>query len=144
MSAICDTIGLPDVCQEDLDKSEVREAVFLHHYKVLKEEMEPLKKLQQLVKEDLRKPQEFLATCNLDQCRMAMRLRTGMMDIPGDMPRRYQGREGCLAPGLSPCDQRGGGAGCQGDQGPPGELSGLQPSLGPYTMLYRPDIHEGR
>ena len=54
------------------------------------------------MKEDLRKPHEFLATCNLDQFRMAMRLRTGMLDIPGDMPGRYQGREGCLAPGCHP------------------------------------------
>ena len=55
VTKICDTIGLPDVCQEDVDKSEVREAVFWHHYKVLKEEMEPLKKLQQLSE---RGPQE--------------------------------------------------------------------------------------
>ena len=45
------------------DKSEVREVVFWRHHRVLKQEMEPLKKLQQLVKEDLRKTQEFLATC---------------------------------------------------------------------------------
>ena len=102
VSRICDTIGLPDVCLEDVDKTEIKEAIFWHHYAVMKEEMEPLKKLQQIVKEDLRKPQDFLSTGNLDQCRMAMRLRTGMLDIPGDMPGRYQGREGCLAPGCHP------------------------------------------
>ena len=89
VSTICNTISLPEICQEDVDKSEVREAVIWHHYKVLKEEMEPLKKLQELVKEDLRKPQDFLSSGNLDQCRMAMRLRMVMLDIPGDMPGRY-------------------------------------------------------
>ena len=72
MSTICNTIGLPDV--------------LWRHYIVIKQEMELLKKLQQLLKEELRKPQEFLATCNLDQCRMTMRLRTGLLDIPEDMP----------------------------------------------------------
>ena len=49
MSTICDIIGLPDVCQEEVVKREVREAVFWRHYRVIKQEMEPLKKLQQLV-----------------------------------------------------------------------------------------------
>ena len=72
-----------------------------------------------------------LATCNLDQCRMAMRLRTGMLDIPGDIPGRYQGREGCLAPGCHPVT-RGEEGPAEGDQGAPGELRGLHPSVGPY------------
>ena len=39
---------------------------------------------------------------------------------------------------FNPCDQGGGGAGCQGDQGAPGELPGLHPSIEGYTHLWGP------
>ena len=46
---------------------------------------------------DIRKPQEYLASCSLAEARMAFRVQNRMLDIPGDMPGRYLGREGCQA-----------------------------------------------
>ena len=46
---------------------------------------------------DIRKPQEYLATCSLAEARMAFRVQNRMLDIPGDMPGRYLGRETCQA-----------------------------------------------
>ena len=86
MSTICDTIGLADVCQEEVDKSDVREAVFWRHYRVIKQEAQEASKAG-----DLRGPKEATRVFgNLDQFRMAMGLGTGLLDIFGDMPGRYQ------------------------------------------------------
>ena len=46
---------------------------------------------------DIRKPQEYLASCSLAEARMAFRIQNRMLDIPGDMPGRYIGREACEA-----------------------------------------------
>jgi hypothetical protein len=95
-TTICNEIGLPDINKVKLDKKEIREAIHGHHDQMMREEMKPLKKLQRLAGEDLKKPQDFMSY-TLDQARMAMRLKTGMLDIAGDMPGRYLGREGCKA-----------------------------------------------
>jgi hypothetical protein len=39
VAAICETVGLPCTCIEDVDKMEVVEAIMFHHIKALKEEM---------------------------------------------------------------------------------------------------------
>ena len=52
---------------------------------------------KELVRVDIRKPQEYLASCSLEEARMAFRVQNRMLDIPGDMPGRYQGRETCEA-----------------------------------------------
>ena len=93
---ICERICLPNINFNKLTKNDVKDAIFWHHYQSLKEEMTPLKKLQKVVKEDLTKPQSFMKL-NLSQARMGMRMKTGMLDIAGDMPARYVGREGCRA-----------------------------------------------
>ena len=46
---------------------------------------------------DIRKPQEYMASCSLEEARMAFRVQNRMLDIPCDMPGRYLGREACEA-----------------------------------------------
>ena len=36
---ICNQIGLPDACREDVDKTEVSEAILFYNLKILKEDM---------------------------------------------------------------------------------------------------------
>ena len=96
-SIICAKVGLTDITKNQISKKEIKEAIKWHDYKEMKEAMRPKSKLDKLKNKDLSKPQEFLAEYNLDECRMAMRLHTRMMDIPEDMPARYKGREGCKA-----------------------------------------------
>ena len=93
---ICEEIGLPDIISNHVTKTDIKEAIYWHHYKCLKEEMAPLKKLKHLSMKDLTKPQPFLEY-SLDEARMGTRLAVGMLDIAGDMPARYRGREGCRA-----------------------------------------------
>ena len=93
--------------------------------------MTNMKKLQQLCCEDLTKPQDFFKTCNLDQCRMAMRLKCGMLDIAGDMPRRYAGSEGCVG-----CDPV-----VRGEEGPAEKETREHLELCPgYTHLWGPRL----
>ena len=64
----------------------------------IKEELSSLKeKGKELHKVDVRKPQEYLASYSLEEARMAFRIQNRMLDIPGDMPGRYLGREACGA-----------------------------------------------
>ena len=100
VTEICDKVGLPDIVKNNVTKKEIKEAVFYYDYKMMKEEMKPLSKLDSLKNQDLTKPQRFLAEYNLDECRMAMRLKMRMLDIAADMPGKYLGREGCK--GCSP------------------------------------------
>ena len=98
---ICSQIGLPDICRgssDSVSKEKIQEKIFYHHLKHLKEELGALKeKGKELFMVDIRKPQEYLASCSLAEARMAFRVQNRMLDIPGDMPGRYLGREACQA-----------------------------------------------
>ena len=59
---ICNIIGLPDICYNTIDKKKIKEMILWHHYKELKEEMAPLKKLKIIINDDMRYPQNFLKT----------------------------------------------------------------------------------
>ena len=87
-------LGRPD----RVSKEKIKEQIFYHHLKHMKEELGILKeKGKELVKVDIRKPQEYLASCSLAEARIAFRVQNRMLDIPGDMPGRYLGRETCEA-----------------------------------------------
>jgi hypothetical protein len=100
-SHICSTVGLPDIsicCLKIIDKEEIKEKIFYHHYKCVKEELRNLKvKGTELIKKDLRRPQEYFLTSSLPEARMSFRLQNRMLDIPSDMRGRYLGRMGCEA-----------------------------------------------
>ena len=98
---ICTQIGLEDICSgrpDRISKEKIQESIFYNHLKHLKEELGALKeKGKELYQVDIRKPQEYLASCSLAEARMAFRVQNRMLDIPGDMPGRYLGREACKA-----------------------------------------------
>ena len=93
---ICLTVGLPDICQTDITKDDIKEKIYWHHMKCLKEELQKLEvKGAELLKADLRSPQEYFKTSSLPTARMAFRVQNRMLDIPADMPGRYIGRMQC-------------------------------------------------
>ena len=98
---ICLKLGLPDICRgrpDRVSKEKIQEEIFYNHLKHLKEELGALKeKGKELFQMDIRKPQEYLASSSLAEARMAFRVQNRMLDIPGDMPGRYLGRETCEA-----------------------------------------------
>ena len=98
---ICARIGLQDICRgrpDRISKEKIQEHIFYNHLQHIKEELSSLKeKGKELVMVDIRKPQDYLAFCSLEEARMAFRVQNRMLDIPGDMPGRYLGREACQA-----------------------------------------------
>ena len=88
VSDICKSIGAKDVCRED----EIKEAVFYHHYAVMKNKMEDKVKRANMKCLDLRKPHPYLSSMCLSQARMAARLQLYMFRCPCNMSRLFRGR----------------------------------------------------
>ena len=86
---ICAEIGIPDASRMDVQKEEVKEAIKLNHLKKLKEEMSEKEKPSDMVKLDLRKPQEYTSWRD-EELRMAYRLQTKMFNCKANMPCRYK------------------------------------------------------
>jgi hypothetical protein len=89
VSQICQEIGLPDASRLEVDTSEVKEAIQFQNVKNLQTEMEGKLKLEELARSDMRKAQDYVAW-NVEECRMAFRLQTRMLDCRANMPTRYQ------------------------------------------------------
>ena len=92
---ICNEIGLPDVCQEDVTKDEIKEAILNHHHADLKREMRGKEKCMELMMVDLRTPQSYLASTCLAEARMGARVQVRMIKCPGNMPGLYRRRMEC-------------------------------------------------
>ena len=97
VKVICATIGLPNVCicsPDKVNKKVIKEHIFYHHLKTVKEELGQLKvKGAELFKKYIRKPQHYFAAASLAEARVSFRIQNWMFDIPG----RYLGRMGCDA-----------------------------------------------
>ena len=99
---ICQSIGLPDITRgrpDNVSNKKVEEHIFYTHLKCLKEELKEKAphKGKELLRLDISKPQGYLLCSSLAEARMAFRVQNRMLDIPGDMRKRYTGRMGCSA-----------------------------------------------
>ena len=88
---------MTDICKEDISKQEIQEAIVTHHLKTLKEEMKHLHKCDELIKTDMRTPQAYFSSKSLVKARIGFRIQTRMLDIPGNMPGKYQDKMVCEA-----------------------------------------------
>ena len=86
---ICLKVGLPNACKEFVRREEVVKNIKLSSLKKLKLDMEGLTKLDNMRKEDLRKPQDYMQLIALDNARLEFRFRTGMLDNRGCMGKKY-------------------------------------------------------
>ena len=83
-------------------KEEMEDALETYNLKLTKEEMDDKIKYHEMKNEDIRKLQKFLEEMNLEECSIAMRVKSFMVDCPGNMRARYNGREDCLRCKLKP------------------------------------------
>ena len=78
VTKICSKIGLQNMCQgrpDRVTKEKIKEQIFYHHLEHMKEELGSLKqKGKELLKVDIRKPQEYLGSCSLAEARMGFRI----------------------------------------------------------------------
>ena len=91
---ICEVLGLPDMNEETVTKSAVRNAIFENHYSDLKSEMEKSTgKLEPIKNEDFRKVQNYFSEKSIHTSRMAFRIRSQMVkEIPGNMKNKYKNK----------------------------------------------------
>ena len=84
-----------------MEKEEIKEAIYYHHYASIKAEMCPngqvMNKLRGLVDRDLTSPQDYLKSSCLAEARMAARVQLNMVRCPGNMAGLYRGRMSCEA-----------------------------------------------
>ena len=59
VSDICRTINIPNVDHEFVLKSKIKEAVFNHHYKEMKEQIDQMKKLEQIKMDNFTEVQNY-------------------------------------------------------------------------------------
>ena len=92
---ICETVGLPNACENYLDSKEVKEVILHHHLANLKLEMEKLSKLDRISCNDIRYMQSYMKQKSLEDARLEFRWRTGMSDCRAWMPAKYGGENAC-------------------------------------------------
>ena len=129
---ICKTLGLPDICSEEVTKSEIQEAVFYDHYKELKKEVASYEKLQDIKNDDFRTAQDYMKNNCLEYCRMAFRLRTRQFVCRANMPRMYGGVLWCHNCSTAP------------DQGPDGGLAPEESQKHLESCKAYLHLHKGR
>ena len=77
---ICDKIGLQDVNLNKTRKDDIIDAIFLDHYKNIKEDIKGYKKMEKTAHQDFTKEQEYLHGKSVDRCRTELRIRTEMLE----------------------------------------------------------------
>ena len=70
MAEIWQVVGLPNVCKKHLHRKEVVEAIEFHHMKEVKEQMEPLKKMEKLKIKNTRQMQTYMKQKSLENSRL--------------------------------------------------------------------------
>ena len=86
---ICRKIWIRDITKEDVTKDDMEDALEIYNLKLTKEEMGDKQKYHELKNEDIRKPHKFLEDMNIEECSIAMRVKSFMVDCPGNMRARY-------------------------------------------------------
>ena len=92
---ICLEVGLKNACEEYVSREDVREAMMYHHLNILKKEMDALKKLDRISKDDCRYMQDYMTKKSLEDSRLEFRWRTSMLDCRAWMPGKYGGQKAC-------------------------------------------------
>ena len=91
VASICQEVGLPDVNSVNVQKSEVKRAIFEHHYRDMVEIVDKQTKLESIKGEDFREIPKYFEEKSIENSRMAFKVRSHMVpDIPGNFKNRYR------------------------------------------------------
>ena len=83
VTKICDEIGIADVNNSMVAKSEIKKAIINHHYEEMTIEVKKKTKLEHIKNEDLRKVQKYFEEKSVENTWMAFKIRTQMVpEIP--------------------------------------------------------------
>ena len=91
VSDICQTINIPDVNHEFVLKSKIKEAVFNHHYKEMKEQIDQMKKLEQIKMDNFTEIQNYFLGKSIENGRVSFKIRSQMLEnIPGNLKNKFK------------------------------------------------------
>ena len=90
VAEICQRVGLPNVCETDVNREKVEEAMVNHHLLDIKKEMEPLSKLNKMRNQNTRVMQSHTKERSLENSRMKFLWETKMIDTRMNMKGRYK------------------------------------------------------
>ena len=109
VATICQEVGLPNICKEQLGKKRIKEAIFYHHMKDLKVDMKRFEKLDDVSDGDFRSIQSYMKNFCLESTRMGFRLRTKQFRCRVNMPKLFGGVLWCHSCSTGPEDGPDGG-----------------------------------
>ena len=88
---ICQQLNIPDVNENSVPKSVVKESIFNHHHAEMKEEVSKMKKLDPIKGDDFREVPEYFMDKSIENGRMAFQLRSQMLkEIPGNFKNKFR------------------------------------------------------
>ena len=89
VKALCQLVGLPDANDKYIHRDEIKKAVMYHNMKIVKQELEGLKKTKPLSCKDLSQMQPFMFEKSLADSRMEVLWLTNMLDTRATMKGKY-------------------------------------------------------
>ena len=91
VTAICDSIKIPDVNYHMVEKDEIEEHIFYNHYKDMKDSIMMSKKMDKIKNEDFTKEQDYMNYKSVDRSRTQLKIRLEMVETFKDNFRtKYQ------------------------------------------------------
>ena len=88
---ICKAIGIDNINEKEVEIKEIKEAIFYHNYKEMKEKMMDLKKLENVRNGNFTKEQEYMSDKSIETARLTYRVRTKLVPkIRGNFPNLYK------------------------------------------------------
>ena len=88
------SLDVKQKCWGFVDKSDVKKAIFNHHYDAMKEEMSSMSKLEPVQNEDFRDLQSYFDEKSIENGRMAFKICCQMVDnIPDNFKNKYKNKK---------------------------------------------------
>ena len=91
VTAICDSIKIPDLNYHMVEKDKIEEHIFYNHYKDMKDSIMMSKKMDKIKNEDFNKEQDYMNYKSVDRSRTQLKIRLEMVETFKDNFRtKYQ------------------------------------------------------
>jgi hypothetical protein len=88
---ICQKLNIPDVNDNLVPKSVVKEAIFEHHYSDIKEEVSKMKKLDPIKDQDFGEVQNYFMDKSIENAGMSFKIRSQILEeIPGNFKNKFK------------------------------------------------------
>ena len=96
VAEICKEIGISNVNEVRVTKSEIKKAIFNHHYNDMMNIVKTKTKLENIKDEDFSDVQEYFKEKSVENTRLAFKIRTQMVaEIPRQLQEQVQGEGDC-------------------------------------------------